>query len=337
MLTSLLLLGISQTPAQLGTVVEGFSTYLRTIYQDAQGNHWFGSDSEGVSRYDGKKIVRFTPKDGLAGNRVTAIQQDKRGALYFTTENGISKFDGRRFSTLKPTVIDVPDKGWRLHPDDLWFTSGGHYGGPSRYDGTTLYSLRFPKHTLEAKNKPQPPSQPLSPFDLYTIYKDRSGHLWFGTADAGLARYDGKTINWLYEDHLTNTPEGGSFGIRSIIEDRDGKLWVCNTKHRYAVSPTNLAKHGALGYRAEKGTGGELIYYQSVAKGPEGDLWMMTWRGGVYRWDGKSLRHYPVKDGTKDALMNQIYKDREGVLWIASQSAGPYRWNGKSFEKFHPS
>ncbi len=333
MLTSLLFLAMSQTPAKLGTEVGGFSTYIRTIYQDEQGNHWFGSDQGGVTRFDGQKLVRFTSKDGLAGNRVTAIQQDKRGALYFTTENGISRFDGRRFSTLKPTVIDVPDKGWRLHPDDLWFTSGGRFGGPSRYDGTTLYSLRFPKHIIEEKNRPRH----LSPFDLYTIYKDRRGHLWFGTADAGLARYDGKTINWLYEDHLTNPPNGGSFGIRTIIEDRDGNLWVCNTKHRYVISPTNLATHGAIRYRAENGTGGDLIYYQSVAKGSDGDLWMMPWHGGVFRWDGKKLRHFPVKDGAKDALMNQIYMDRQGVLWIASQTAGPYRWNGKSFVKFRPS
>lgn len=330
MLTCLFLIGISQTPTSLGTVVDGFSTYIRAIYHDNQGNHWFGNDQDGVTRYDGKKLVRFTKRDGLAGNQVTAIQQDKRGALYFTTENGISRFDGRTFITLKPTYIDVPDKGWRLHPDDLWFTWGAPEGGPSRYDGKTLYSLRFPKHIIEEKNRPRR----LSPFDLYTIYKDRRGHLWFGTADAGLARYDGKTINWLYEDHLTNTPAGGSFGIRTIIEDRDGKLWVCNTKHRYVISPTNLATHGAIRYRAENGTGGDPFYYQSVAKGSDGDLWMMTWRDGVFRWDGKKLHHYPVKDGAKDTLMNQIYKDRQGVLWIASQTAGPYRWNGKGFEKF---
>jgi len=36
-----------------------------------------------------------------------------------------------------------------------------------------------------------------------------------------VCRYDGKSILWLYEDHLTNLPNGGSFGIRAILEDKN--------------------------------------------------------------------------------------------------------------------
>lgn len=326
---------------KLGTPAPTFSTNLRAMYQDRKGNYWFGSDGEGVSKYDGKSIVRFTSKDGLPDDLVTGIQEDKKGNLFFTTYKGIGKFDGKTISILKPTVIDVPDKGWRLHPDDLWFAWGSKEGGPSRYDGKTLYSLRFPKHHLEeAKLAKKPVS---SMYDIYTIYKDRRGHLWFGTADAGLCRYDGKTINWLYEDHLTNVPTGGSFGIRSIIEDRDGKLWVCNTRSRFSVSARNKPKHGLLEYKAEPGTGslrsrlgGDALYFQSVAKGDEGDLWMMPWAGGIFRFDGQKVTRYPVKEGEQDAYMSQIYKDRQGVLWICSQTGGPYRFNGKAFEKVSP-
>jgi streptogramin lyase len=83
--------------------------------------------------------------------------------------------------------------------------------------------------------------------------------------------------------------------------------------------------------------GEESLYFQSVVKGKEGDLWMMPWGGGIYRYDGKRTTHYPVKDGDKDALMSQIYRDRQGTLWICSQTGGPYRFNGKVFEKFLPS
>lgn len=329
------------TPPALGATVNVFSANLRTIYQDRKGHYWFGSDGEGATRYDGNRLVRFTTKDGLPGDQVNGVQEDKKGNLYFTTSGGIGKFDGKSFTTLKPVFMDAPDKGWRLHKDDLWFAWGSKEGGPSRYDGKTLTCLRFPKHHLEDAKVALGPRS--SMYAIYTIYKDKRGHLWFGTADAGLCRYDGKTINWLYEEHLTTAPNGGSFGIRSIIEDRDGKLWVCNTRSRFAVSPKNRPTHGMIEYTAEKGAGdmtplyGEgAVYFQSVVKGKEGDLWLMPWGGGIFRYDGKTTTHYPVRDGGVDAYMSQIYKDRKGDLWIASQTGGPYKFNGKSFERFLP-
>ncbi|MBS1712719.1 MAG: hypothetical protein JST30_00130 [Armatimonadetes bacterium] len=324
-----------------GTHVSAFSTNMRSMFQDSKGVYWFGSDGEGVSRYDGKSIVRYTKKDGLPADLVTQIQEDKKGDLYFTTYSGVAKYDGKTFTTLKPVRMDSPDKGWRLNSGDLWFTWNANQDGPSRYDGKKLYSLRFPKHHLEEAKLALQPKH--SMYMVYTVYKDRKGKVWFGTADAGLCRYDGKTINWLYESHLTNVPGAGSFGIRSIIEDRDGNFWICNTRKRFTVPPNNGPSHGLLDYRSETGiadikaiVGEDWLYFQSVVRGREGDLWMMPWGGGVYRYDGQSVTYYPVKDGEKDALMSQIYKDRRGDLWICSQTGGPYKFNGQSFEKVLP-
>ena len=50
--------------------------------------------------------------------------------------------------------------------------------------------------------------------------------MWFGTSNLGIYRFDGQHVDWMYEDHLTNPPDGGSFGIRSIIEDRNGDFWL---------------------------------------------------------------------------------------------------------------
>ena len=41
-----------------------------SIFQDKNNNYWFGTNSDGVYRYDGKNIIRFTQKDGLSGNQV---------------------------------------------------------------------------------------------------------------------------------------------------------------------------------------------------------------------------------------------------------------------------
>lgn len=327
----------------VGTTVPAISTSIWVIAQDRKNNYWFGSDGEGVFRYDGKSIVNYTTKDGLPSNQIREIQEDKAGNLFVGTLRGISKFDGRTFTTLTAIKMTSPDKGWRLDPDDLWFKGNSSEGGPYRYDGKSLFHLKFPKHHLEDAKLARNPTSPSSMYGVYIIYKDRKGNLWFGTSDAGLCRYDGKTINWLYEDHLTDTPAGGSFGIRSIIEDREGKFWFCNTKFRYQISPSNLSTHGLLSYKAHAGidgnmlgTGQDYVYYQSVVQDKEGDLWLMPYSGGVWRYDGSKVIRYAVRDNGKETTMFTIYKDHRGDLWVGSPSSGLYKFNGKSFEKFLP-
>ena len=114
-------------------------------------------------------------------------------------------------------------------------------------------------------------------------------------------------------------------------------------QNRFAVSPTNRPTHGLVDYKAEMGTGNlksmigeDKLYFQSIVKGKEGDLWMMPWGGGIYRWNGKKMTHYPVGEKDEDVRMSQIYRDRSGHLWIASQTGGPYKFNGTKFEKFVP-
>lgn len=52
--------------------------------------------------------VQYTTRDGLAGNMVYDMCQDKDGFLWFGTENGLSRFDGKQFKNY--TVKDgLPD------------------------------------------------------------------------------------------------------------------------------------------------------------------------------------------------------------------------------------
>ena len=160
---------------------------------------------------------------------------------------------------------------------------------------------------------------------------------------SGACRYDGKSFDWLYEDHLTNAPNGGSFGIRSIVEDKEGKFWICNTRYRYNVSPSNPAGNGLVQYKQEKGigdlkplVGADDFYFAAVAQDNQRDLWMTTYGAGAWRFDGQRITRFPVEDGSKGAHIQSIYKDNRGDLWLGTNDSGAYRFNGKAFEKFRP-
>lgn len=329
--------------AALGDTVSALARNTWIIFQDKNNNYWFGSDSQGVFRFDGKQIVRFSTKDGLLNNQVRGIQEDKPGNIFITSLGGINKFDGQKFTTL-PVVESTH---WQKEPDDLWFSILGRSNeyGPYRYDGKTLYHLKFPKHHMEDEYYAVHGRHPWSPYEVYTIYTDKQGNIWFGTSNLGICRFDGTTLSWLYEDHLTNVPGGGSFGIRSIIEDKDGKFWFCNTGYRYHILPGNIIKQDSIliRYERERGIddlktpdGKNRVYFQQAVKGDNGDLWLATHTEGIWRYDGKNVTRYPVMEGAAAAKVVSIYKDGTGRLWLGTSNAGVYRFNGKSFEKFEP-
>ena len=89
-----------KAPVAIGEVVSELGKSVMYVFHAKNNDYWFGSDDRGVYRYNGKAIVNFTRKDGLVSNQIRGIQEDKSGNIYFTTYEGISKFDGKSFTTL---------------------------------------------------------------------------------------------------------------------------------------------------------------------------------------------------------------------------------------------
>ena len=206
-----------------------------TIYQDKKSNYWFGSKENGVYYYNGQRLKHITTKNGLVSNEIRGIQEDANGNIFFDTEKGVSKFDGHTFKTLQMANPDSPLNNWVLKPDDLWFRIGSTKNGAYRFDGKYLQYLKFPTSPQENTFNKNNPNTSLKPYGLYTIYKDRKGYMWFGTASLGVCRYDGANLSWHYEEQLQTTPNGGDFGTRAIFEDKKGKFWINNTRFRYVI------------------------------------------------------------------------------------------------------
>lgn len=338
----------AQTNFRGDTVKEPGKSILY-IFQSKDNAYWFGSDGEGVYRYDGKTTLHFTKKHGLCDNQVRGIQQDKSGNIFVNTVRGISKFDGKVFTTLKveggPSMSD-----WKLEPDDLWFQGAQDSGLVYRYDGKSLHRLKFPKTKLGEEliakyPRSQYPAMIFNPYDVYTIYKDSKANIWFGTGNLGACCYDGTSFTWISEDDLTEDGDGSGNGLRSILEDDDGNFRFSNTQYRYKISLNDSAAQGKqiMRYSREDGIGsldgkkeGQLFDYLSATKDANGDLWIVTYSAGVFRYDGEKTSHYSVNEGNKAITLFSIYKDKQGALWLGTHQAGAYKFNGIAFEQFKP-
>lgn len=324
-----------------GDTVQKLGKHLWYIFQDSKGNYWFASNGEGVYRYDGKYILRYTKKEGLSSDSIRQIQEDRFGNIYFSTLQGINKFDGSRITSLHA----IPSDDWKLEDDDMWFYMLGKTNevGPYRYDGKHLYRLTLPKHYLHDEFMQRGINPFFSPYEVYSIYKDRQGAMWFGTSVFGACRFDGKSLKWMYETDITIAPNGGSFGIRSILEDSKGRFWICNTNQQFEFDFSQSEKSDRLIYKKTKGISGDptfengkTAFYTHMFEQPNGDLWFVSWVNGVYKFDGKTVQNFKVMDGNETASLVSLYQDHAGVFWAGSTDHGVFRFNGIAFERFNP-
>ena len=87
------------------------------------------------------KFTHLTTNDGLSDNRINSILQDRRGFMWFATEDGLNRYDGNTFVVYKNNPADPNTLSTSLIQNlieddhgDLWI---GTWGGLDKLDPTT--------------------------------------------------------------------------------------------------------------------------------------------------------------------------------------------------------
>lgn len=312
----------------MGEEVAEIEGEIRGISQDSKHNLWFASNGNGVYKYDGNRIVRFTEKHGFPSDYVWMVKEGKEGKIWFKTNTlpkdvqEICCFDGTEF---KKIMADTTAIQYDFRKGELIFN---YY-----YDGKSLYKIQLP-HNSPIKNELNKKHH----YDIYASCLDKNGNVWFGTATAGICRYDGKNYQW-FDDAETL-----GCAIRSIFEDQNGVLWAGNNGVgllRYDGKKfINFSKekkvHNPDFEKYPVGKPGFMSRVWSITDDAMGDLWIGTIDNGVWRFDGKTLKNYTTKEGLSIAGLGVwiIYKDKEGKLWFGTEGDGVYHFDGKKFVKF---
>ncbi len=322
---------------KFGKTVSNLDDKIWKIFQDSKGKYWFGSNGKGIYHLDGNDLKLFSTTDGLVNDSIRGIQEDNKGNIYIETTKGISKFDGKQFTTLK--VITSPKNQWILKPNDLWF--GYNANDLFRYDGDSLFELKLPRQDLKKAFGIEPEGVPFkglnnTSYAVFGVNKDKEGAIWFGTATAGTFRYDGNSFLWFGEKELSTLPDGRVPGVRSMIQDKNGYFWLSNFYSKYKINsalPNGYQKLKAVDLPIAI-TKDKLLYFNAGIAGQDGTLWMTTYGGGVWKYDGKTLTNLEVKKGTENVLLVSIFQDNNGTIWLGTDNDGVYKQNGETFEKF---
>ena len=111
----------------LSVSTEGPATYnpnyVFSMLAATDGSIWAGTWGGGASRWDGKAWKNLTAKDGLAGNIVYSVVQDRQGHIWFGTNRGVSRWDGKAFKNFGTAegLLGLNTYALAVGPDgDVW-------------------------------------------------------------------------------------------------------------------------------------------------------------------------------------------------------------------------
>lgn len=257
-------------------------------------------------------FVNFSSKDGLSSNTINVIIKDRFGYMWFGSEDGLSKFDGTRFTVYNHNAADtstIPSNNVMAMYEDkdgrLWV---GTSKGLSVYDRDRDV---FQNINVTLGNSAR------------TICADYSGNLWIGTY-TGLFRYNPANGASAYysadnggENHLASNM------IIAILEDSQRRLWIGTTAGLHLYQP--VTDDFALFNGGSPDSTISDLSIKALYEDHSGNLWVGTLDGGLNKLPrgGKGFHAYKsVANDTRSLSSNRIYsitREQDGDLWIGTE------------------
>ncbi|MHB1050735.1 MAG: hybrid sensor histidine kinase/response regulator transcription factor [Bacteroidota bacterium] len=152
----------------------------------------------------------------------------------------------------------------------------------------------------------------LSNNDVYAIFQDTLGFMWFGTQH-GLCRYDGKNFKIYRNNGEQDSTSLWNSWVKSIVQDKDGTMWVSgNILHRYDLINDNFVR-----YRSAKND--EFRPRGAIAKihpDPDGSLWLGSGRG-LEQYNPVTKKFRFINLAPHNRFIQGLSLDGKGNVWTA--------------------
>lgn len=271
---------------------------LQALYVDSRDRLWIGT-YKGAALYDDRSFHSIQAPGGAGASvNVFDFVEDAAGRVFAATDAGLLRAEDGR---LQP-VTGQTDSGLRsatIHDGDLWLGSRGRVyeqtagewrthelpegmatawvTGFERYQGTLWAAtdkglVRFTAGRWQSTGLDSALDQGV----IEALYVDGDDNLWVSSASSLVRIHDGQV-----RERIPDEASYAHGGVLSITEDHEGNLWLGSRWHGVA----RLWDGWVFRYSEVEGLHNPLVW--SVARGPEGDLWVGTMDGLSRFRDGR--------------------------------------------------
>lgn len=286
------------------------------IYQDSTGI-WLGSFLAGATHYNPKtkewKNYMYA-EWGRPRNTIRGFLRKSETELWITTDDrGWGVLNTKTGKFFFPDLKMPGFPAYEIIKDYsgvIWIASEA---GLFKY--TPSDNLVFEKVTVAGNHEK---------FGVSEFYHDVQNHkLYYGTVYAdGLHIRDEKSgkerVLRGEEKDLEEEGKGRGINIHDIKLDHMDTLWVVSESVVYILDrkTERLVKR----FEPPPGMGEGRVAFFKITRSRTGDIWIATWRGGLFRFNNKSkqLIQYRDKDGFES--VTGLEEDNFGRMWIVNGS-----------------
>jgi signal transduction histidine kinase/ligand-binding sensor domain-containing protein len=277
---------------------------------------------------------RLTTKQGLSAGSVFCILQDRKGFMWFGTENGLNRWDGHTFKTFfasanKPNTLasNYVEALYEDKEGTLWV---GTKGGLSRFDRVTETFTNFKASSGKATSIPVN--------YVTSIVDDPTGvYLWIGTYGGGASRFNKATQEFTTYRKQPNNPNAlQSDIVWRMTTDKTGAIWLgtynANARdgsglHRYMQTGNDFIRFmpDSTSSAAAMWKGNDI---QALCTDHNGIVWIGTNSSGLWRFEYRPIsRSGDFKQFSNDLAdpttvsnnnINAVLEDRAGRLWVGT-------------------
>lgn len=312
-------------------------SYINHIEMSRDGSLWIATRA-GVALYDPQQRLfrTFKVSNAASDNDVTALHEDRKGRIWLATRGGFFSFDRKtghavpiHFASAE-SDSDISRIVWTLADDqegNIWL--GTQAFGVSRYNPE--------KGSLE--NFMRDPALPNAPGfnDTRELYVDSKDQLWAGTYGDGLYVFDKSRQGFVKVEH--DLSEKGAT-VWSILEDRQGNLWVGDGSHVHMRPQDGQAFCRYTYSEADSTSPGNYVVNQ-LFEDRAGDIWLGYFPSGVdvvdrqasafHNYGYSSTNPHSITDGG----VSSIVEDKRGDFWVGTgYGLNYFERNKNTFTRF---